>query len=990
MAGIGTFGFSGDGGPATSARISLVQGIDVDVAGNLFIADSGNNRIRKVTPAGIISTVAGNGIRSFGGDSGPATFASLSSPRDVAVDVAGNLFIADSGNIRIRKVTPAGIISTVAGNGLRSFGGDNGPAISAPLFVTNSIAVDSGGTLFIADSTRIRKVTPAGIISTVAGNGSNGFSGDGGPAISAQLSNANGVAVDSAGNLFISDLSNSRIRKVTTDGLISTVAGNGRLTAQGDGGTATAALLLNPYAVAVDGGGNAFIADSGHNRIRKVTPNGTISTFAGNGTPGYSGDGGPATSAQLGEPVSVAVDPAGNVFIAGCDGRIRKVNPAGVISTFTEISSWGFCANAPGDDFYYYYYYYYGLFIPGGIATDAQGNLWIAEPESHRIRKVTPEGVVSTVLTGPLSYPGGVAVDTAGNLFIADSNSHRILKLTPGGIMSTVAGTGTSGFVSDGPAVLARLSFPTSVAVDPIGNVFIGDLGNNRIREVTPDGIISTVAGNGEFGFSGDGGPATSAAMSFPNGVAVDAAGNLFIADTNNNRIRRVGLAFVTPALIRVSPNFGAPGGTVNVTLAGTSFLAPITINAGSGITVTNVNVVSDVLATATLTLDSNASLGARSLTVTTSLGTSNGLPVTVVQPFPDLVTVSTHTGNLGVGFNGAYTIVITNVGGAPTAGAMTVTDVLPFGLNFISGTGNGWSCSASGRTVTCANPEVLSAGASTTLALAIDVADNAAPRVIHAPKVTVAGDLIASNNTASDTTTVATPVVTLQMDPTLPVGRQAIVGLTLPSAFPFDVTGTLKLTFATNAATPADDPAIQFVTGGREIAFTIPANSLEARFGIQSQTPSVAFQPGTVAGVLTFSGTLQSGSVETAFSATRTILRQAPSIQSVQTSSQNGFTAAITLLSTAREVTRLVVRFETTPPVRLNCDVPVDCAVSGPTITFDVKSLFDAWFARDTTFGSLSTVRLPFLIPTTVHGDVWITMINSLGPSNSVSFKLP
>jgi sugar lactone lactonase YvrE len=309
VAGTGTPGYFGDGGAATSARLNAPTGVAGDPSGNLYIADWGNYRIRKVTPGGTISTVAGNGTLYFG-DGGPATSAQLDGPRGVTVDASGNLYIADNGNHRVRKVTPGGTISTVVGNGTAGYSGDGGPAASARLNLPAGLAVDSSGNLYTADEEdcRIRKVTLGGTISTVAGNGTTGYSGDGGPATSAQLSGLRGVAVDPAGNLYIADTYNNRIRKVAPGGTISTVAGNGTEGYAGDGGPATSAQLSTPFGVAVDSGGNLYIADYGNHRIRRVTPGGTISTVAGTGSGGYSGDGGPATSARLFLPSGVAAD----------------------------------------------------------------------------------------------------------------------------------------------------------------------------------------------------------------------------------------------------------------------------------------------------------------------------------------------------------------------------------------------------------------------------------------------------------------------------------------------------------------------------------------------------------------------------------------------------------------------------------------------------------------------------------------------------------
>jgi sugar lactone lactonase YvrE len=325
VAGNGAPTFSGDGGSATLAALNPA-GVAVDSSGNLFIADNLNNRIRKVTPAGIITTVAGNGSRDFSGDGGAATSASLGSPNGVVVDRSGNLYISDNLNNRIRKVTPAGIITTVAGNGSSGWTGDGGPAPSASISSPSGIAVDQSGNLYIADlgNLRVRKVTSTGIITTIAGNGTFGFSGDGGPATLAALRSPKGVAVDAGGNLFIVDTGNNRIREVTPAGIITTVAGNGSATFSGDGGPATM-TAVNPAGVAVDAGGNLFIADSGNNRIRKVTSAGIISTVAGDGSLAFRGDGGPALSAEL-NAAGVTVDTGGNVFIVDtANNRIREV-----------------------------------------------------------------------------------------------------------------------------------------------------------------------------------------------------------------------------------------------------------------------------------------------------------------------------------------------------------------------------------------------------------------------------------------------------------------------------------------------------------------------------------------------------------------------------------------------------------------------------------------------------------------------------------------
>ena len=333
LAGNGTQGYSGDGGLATSAKLSAPEGVAVDSSSNIYIADLGNNRIRKVTAStGIITTVAGNGAAGYSGDGGLATQAELNTPEGVWVDASGNIYIADHTNCRIRKVTVStGKISTVAGNGTCAYSGDGGQATSAEISYPEDVTVDASGNIYIADSgnSRIRKVTVStGIITTVAGDGTGGYAGDGGRATSAELNDPIGVGLDTAGNIYIGDFLNNRIRKVTVStGVITTVAGDGTAGYSGDGGLATSAELHFPGGVEVDPAGNLYIADYGNSRIRKVSAlNGDISTIAGNGTAGFAGDGGAAVSAEINIPPALALDAVGNIYIADRgNNRIRVV-----------------------------------------------------------------------------------------------------------------------------------------------------------------------------------------------------------------------------------------------------------------------------------------------------------------------------------------------------------------------------------------------------------------------------------------------------------------------------------------------------------------------------------------------------------------------------------------------------------------------------------------------------------------------------------------
>ena len=330
IAGTGTKGISWDGGAATSAQLYVPFGVAVDISGNVYIVDTDNRKIRMVTSRGIITTFAGTGDMGSSGDGGAATSAQLNSPYGVSVDISGNVYIADTYNSKIRKVTSTGIIITIAGTGAFGSSGDGGAATSAQLVYPLGVSVDISGNVYIADTgnSKIRKVTSLGIITTIAGTGMWGSSGDGGAATSAQLWGLSGVSVDISGIVYIADGWNNKIRMVISTGIITTFAGTGTAGSSGDGGAATSAQLNGPSGVSVDISGNVYIADGSNSKIRMVTSTGIITTFAGMGTQGDSGDGGAATAAQLNYPSGVSVDISGNVYIADIsNSKIRLVVP---------------------------------------------------------------------------------------------------------------------------------------------------------------------------------------------------------------------------------------------------------------------------------------------------------------------------------------------------------------------------------------------------------------------------------------------------------------------------------------------------------------------------------------------------------------------------------------------------------------------------------------------------------------------------------------
>ena len=571
VAGTGERGFSGDGGPATEATLLDPTAVFVDDAGNLFITDRINDRIRKVdATTGINTTVAGSGVRGFSGDGGLATNAALNLPEVAIVDGSGNILIADTFNSRVRRVdATTGIITTVAGTGEALVSGDGGPATSTPVAFPSGVALDGNDNILIleAGTDRIRKVdVTTGIITTLAGTSERGFSGDGGPATEATLSSPLvGLVSDGAGNILVADTFNNRIRRVDAmTGIITTVAGSGVRGFSGDGGLATNAALNLPEVAIVDGSGNILIADTFNSRVRRVdATTGIITTVAGTGEALVSGDGGPATSTPVAFPSGVALDGNDNILIleAGTD-RIRKVDvTTGIITTLAGTSERGFSGDGgPATEA--------TLSSPlVGLVSDGAGNILVADTFNNRIRRVDAmTGIITTVAgSGEPSFlgdggpatkaallgPAGVVADAADNLYVADTVNSRVRRVDAvTGIVTTVAGTGSRSFSGDGgPASEAGLSIPTGVAVDRAGDLFIADSGNNRIRKVeVATGDIETVAGSGATGFgagsfSGDGGLATDARLFFPEGVAVDGIGNLFIADSGNSRIRKVDAA---------------------------------------------------------------------------------------------------------------------------------------------------------------------------------------------------------------------------------------------------------------------------------------------------------------------------------------------------------------------------------------------------------------------------------------------------------------
>ena len=592
FAGNGTPGYSGDGVPATDTQLNYPTGLWVDQSGNVFIADTMNNRIRMVDPHGIITTVAGNGSSGSSGDGGPATDALLDEPEGVAVDGLGNLYIADTQNHCIRKVDGAtGTITLYAGKPtVAGYKMEGGPALNAQLNEPQGLYVDASANLFIADTGNcmIRKVDALDKkIYRVAGAVSGttplcGYSGDG-PATEAKLDKPHGVYVDKVGNIYIADEDNHRIRKVDiTTGIITTIAGDGFPAYGGDGGPAVDASMQNPKSVWVDVNGDVLIADNENNRIRKVTlTTGDISTVAGNGIAGYWGDHGPAINAWLKKPHGVcAYESPAPVYLYFSDPSNYQIRRVDLEENFLTKVAGTIWAGYNGDNILATWA---NLSYPFGVHVDPSGNTLIADTYNHRIRKVNAKtGIITTIAGngskgfsgdgGPatsarLKYPFSLYVDARGNIFIADTYNYRIRKVDGAtGIITTVVGDGHKRFKGDGgPATDASVDMVYDVAVDNVGNLFVVDTGNQIVRKVhATTGIIDTVAGQANIsGYSGDGGPATNARLNGPTGVAVDSAGNIYICDSTNNVVRKVD---ATTQIINTiagngTPHFSGDGG---------------------------------------------------------------------------------------------------------------------------------------------------------------------------------------------------------------------------------------------------------------------------------------------------------------------------------------------------------------------------------------------------------------------------------------------
>ena len=533
-----------------SVRFNNPFGVAVDSEGNVYVADYTNNRIRKITSAGVVTTLAGSGVTSS--VNGTGINATFNGPRGLAVDSLGNVYVGENGHL-IRKISPTGVVTTLAGSGI---GGGNGAfadgtGVSASFAYPTGVAVDSSGTVYVADqlNNRIRKITSGGVVTTFAGNGGTTFTD--GTGTNATFNSPSGVAVDSNGNVYVGDNSNNRIRKITPAGVVTTLAG--QTTAGSTNGTGTNASFTNPYGIAVDSIGNVYAAEVNGHRIRKITSAGVVTTLAGSGTATFAD--GTGTNASFNVSQGVTVDSSGTLYLADQQNqRIRKITPAGLVSTFAGSGVAGFTDSVTP----------YLFNRPTGIAFDSAGNLYVADRDNRRIRRITPTGVISTfagsatqaVIDGTgtnasFTYPYVIALSSEGIIYVSEYTGQRIRKITPAGVVTTFAGQTTIGS-TDGIGTNATFNHPNGLAVDSAGNLYVTDRSNHRIRKITPEGVVTTFAGSAGgsgIGAGSSDGTGTNASFNFPEAIAVDSAGTVYVADTSNHRIRKITAAGVVTTL---------------------------------------------------------------------------------------------------------------------------------------------------------------------------------------------------------------------------------------------------------------------------------------------------------------------------------------------------------------------------------------------------------------------------------------------------------
>ena len=559
------------------APLSHPYDVAVDASGNIYIPDAFNYVIRKLTPSGEMTVLAGT-IGSYGGADGSGSAARFHSPEGIAVDRSGNVYVADSGNHAIRKITPTGVVTTFAGS-LGNSGSSDGAGSAARFQHPDGVTVDMAGNVYVADSYNdtIRKITSQGVVSTLAGSAGVEGTADGNGS-AARFNDPERLAVDVAGNIYVADALNDAIRKVTPSGQVTTVAGNKGVEGSADG-RGSAAQFHWPRDVAVDASGVLYVADQFNATIRKITPAGDVTTLAGKAGAAGSVDG-VGAAARFNDPWGLDVDLLGNVYVADSENNaIREISPQGLVTTLGSLavregSADGFGTNAR-------------FHSPRGVAVDRLGNVFVADLLNHTIRKIASTGEVTTFAgtagvsgdadgigaAARFDGPTAIAIDPSGNLFIVDEFNYTIRKITPSAEVTTYAGFPGASGSADGPRSLARFNFPEGIAVDTLGNVYVADTDSQTIRMISASGNVTTLAGSTGLRGTTDG-FRSAARFDNPEGIAVDSAGNVYVADELNGSIRKIAVSGDVTTFAGLTGQQGAADGNG----ANARFQAPIGI----------------------------------------------------------------------------------------------------------------------------------------------------------------------------------------------------------------------------------------------------------------------------------------------------------------------------------------------------------------------------------------------------------------------------
>jgi sugar lactone lactonase YvrE len=526
---------------------NTVSGAVFDAAGNLLVADGSNHVIRKIGTDGIVSDYAGKSASS-GSANGSLDNARFQVPAGMARDAAGNIYIAERSNHSVRKITPEGVVSLVAGGS--SCAATDGVAGAARFCAPQGIAVDAAGTLYVADTSNytIRKIVPDGTVTTIAGTA--GMSGkDDGMGAAARFNYPVGIAVSAAGDIYVADQGNAVIRRIQADGTVTTFAGTAGSTG-GTDGIGAAARFYGPTGLAIDGAGRLVVTEAYGRRVRRIDlATAAVETLAGSGSTGDAD--GTGTAASFSSPVGVAVAANGDLAITEEDGRVRRVTPAGVVTTIAGRWTGPGKVDAAGTNARFN--------TPQHLAQDAAGNVFVADMYNNMIRRVSLDGVVTSFSgTGSSGVKDGsatvaqfgalvgIAMDGTGNLFVADPSTHTIRRVAPNGTASTLAGTAYTPGNADGTGAAATFRAPTALVVGKDGNVYVADRSNHCVRRITQAGVTSAFAGTCGTGTYGNGnsanddGMGTAARFSFPSGMAVDADGNLYVSEQGFHRIRKI------------------------------------------------------------------------------------------------------------------------------------------------------------------------------------------------------------------------------------------------------------------------------------------------------------------------------------------------------------------------------------------------------------------------------------------------------------------